>query len=80
MKRELLFLKHGYLNVAFLMLFGCCSVACSNEDDNPTPEPPKPVEVYQDLKVFQLNTWFGATLSSLPGSAWASHLSLVYQQ
>ena len=61
MKRELLFLKHGYLNVAFLMLFGCCSVACSNEDDNPTPEPPKPVEVYQDLKVFQLNTWFGAT-------------------
>ena len=60
MKREHLF-KRSCLNAALMMLFGCCSIACSKEDNNPTPEPPKPVEVYQDLKVFQLNTWFGAT-------------------
>ena len=50
----------SYLYAAMLMMFCCCSIACS-KGDNPVVEPEQPAEVYQNFKVFQLNTWFGAT-------------------
>ncbi|MFC2721924.1 MAG: hypothetical protein ACFN00_06590, partial [Flavobacteriaceae bacterium] len=36
-------------------------MACSSKNDLADEEPVKPEEVYQEFKVFQLNTWFGAS-------------------
>ena len=53
--------KHCFLYSILLIVFCCCSIACSSKNDLADEEPVKPEKVYQEFKVFQLNTWFGAS-------------------
>ncbi len=53
-------LKHSFLYGILLIAACFCSIACSNKSDDAPVDPEKP-KAYQEFKVFQLNTWFGAS-------------------